>query len=441
MKRVMRKRFVPNQYYRDMYRHLKTLKQGSRSVEDYYKELETMLIRTNIEEDNEATMARFLCGLNREIQDQVELLHCFDLDEMAQTTMKVEQQLKRRGASRVPSDGGSSTSWHPNVAKWEDNKPASKPKSETKLEAPNQVAKGTHEASNTLSRDIKCFRCQGVGHIASQCPNKKLMIINACGDVESESDGDEENYDDMPALEDLDDEGYSAEFLLNTSDIARDLPSILTSLLQEFEDLFPEELPQGLPPLRGIEHQIDFVPGSELPNCPAFRSNPEETKELQRQCMFCTKELVFLGFVVSAQGVRVDEEKRFLKYFSTLAAPMTAVIKKNVPFHWGDEQEKSFNLIKQKLINAPLLVLPDFSNTFEIECDASGAGIGGVLMQGRNTVAYFSEKLNRAALNYPTYDKEFYALVRVLETWQLYLSPKEFVINTDHESLKHFKGQ
>ena len=59
-------------------------------------------------------------------------------------------------------------------------------------------------------------------------------------------------------------------------------------------------------------------------------------------------------------------------------------------------------------------------------------------MQEKRPIAYFSEKLNGAALNYLTYDKEFYALVRALETWKHYLWPKEFVIHTDHESLKHF---
>uniref|UniRef100_A0A2N9I6V5 RNA-directed DNA polymerase n=1 Tax=Fagus sylvatica TaxID=28930 RepID=A0A2N9I6V5_FAGSY len=106
-----------------------------------------------------------------------------------------------------------------------------------------------------------------------------------------------------------------------------------------------------------------------------------------------------------------------------------------------EEQKKAFNLIKEKLTNAPLLVLPDFAKTFEIECDASGIGIGAVLMQEDRPVAYFSEKLSGAALNYPTYDKEIYALVRALENWQHYLWPKEFVIHTDHESLKHLKGQ
>ena len=177
---------------------------------------------------------------------------------------------------------------------------------------------------------------------------------------------------------------------------------------------------------------------------------------------------MFLGFIVSARGVEVDEEKvkaikewptpksvtevrsfhglasfyrRFVRDFSTLAAPLNEVVKKDTGFKWGVEQEKAFNLIKEKLCSAPLLVLPDFSKTFEIECDASGIGIGAVLMQEKRPIAYFSEKLNGAALNYSTYDKELYALVRALETWQHYLWSKEFVIHTDHESLKHLKGQ
>ena len=184
--------------------------------------------------------------------------------------------------------------------------------------------------------------------------------------------------------------------------------------------------------------------------------------------VFCTDQVVFLGFVVSSQGLKVDEEKikaiqewptpstigqvrsyhglasfyrRFVKDFSTIAAPMTSVNKKNVSFIWGQAQEESFNKLKYSLTHAPVFTLPNFDKPFEIECDASGTGIGAVLTQGGRPVAFFSEKLSGAALNYPTYDKELYALVRSLETWQHYLLSKEFIIHTDHETLKHLRGQ
>ncbi|XP_062217663.1 uncharacterized protein LOC133917845 [Phragmites australis] len=265
---------------------------------------------------------------------------------------------------------------------------------------------------------------------------------------------------------------------------------------KDFEDVFPDEVPAGLPPIRGIEHQIDLVPGASLPNRPAYRTNPDETKEIQRQ----VKELldkgyvreslspcavpvllvpkkdgswrmyrvVFLGFVVTAQGIQVDEEKikaikdwptpknvsqvrsfhglagfyrRFVKDFSTIAAPLNNLTKKDVPFKWGAEQDRAFVELKRKLCEAPLLQLPNFGKTFEVECDASGIGIGGVLIQEGKPIAYFSEKLNGPHLNYSVYDKELYALVRVLETWQHYLFPKEFVIHSDHEALKYLKSQ
>ncbi|KAK8539331.1 hypothetical protein V6N12_042960 [Hibiscus sabdariffa] len=90
---------------------------------------------------------------------------------------------------------------------------------------------------------------------------------------------------------------------------------------------------------------------------------------------------------------------------------------------------------------APILALPNFDKMFEIECDACGVGIGAVLSQEKRLVAYFNEKLSGATLNYLVYNKEMYALIRALETWQHYLLPKEFVIHTDHDALKHITGQ
>ncbi|KAG8490723.1 hypothetical protein CXB51_013780 [Gossypium anomalum] len=323
----------------------------------------------------------------------------------------------------------------------------------------------------------------------------------------------------------------------------------------DFQDVFPEETPSGLPPLRGIEHQIEFVPGAVIPNRPAYRTNPEETKELQRELMekgyireslspctvpvllvpkndgiwqmcvdcravnkitikyrhliprlddmlgelsgaklfskidlksgyhqirmqegdewktafktkhglyewlvmpfgltnapstfmrlmnhvlrffigkFCVvyfddiliysktleDHVIFLGFVVSAQGLEVDQEK--IKAIQEWPRPIS---------------------ISQFEASMDWRAFIDFSRTFELECDASGVGIRAVLTQDGRPIAYFSEKLSGAPLNYPVYDKEMYTLIRALETWQHYLWPKEFMIHSDHESLKHIKGQ
>ena len=84
---------------------------------------------------------------------------------------------------------------------------------------------------------------------------------------------------------------------------------------------------------------------------------------------------------------------------------MTEIVKKVVGFKWGEEKENAFSLLKSKLISAPLLSLLDFNKAFEIEYDASGIGIGVVLIQEKRPIAYFSEKLNGATLNYLIYDK------------------------------------
>ena len=79
-----------------------------------------------------------------------------------------------------------------------------------------------------------------------------------------------------------------------------------------------------------------------------------------------------------------------MKDFSNITAPLIEVIKKNVGFKWGDGQEKTFQLIKEKLTHVPLLALTYFTKTFEIESNALDMGIGVVLMQGGRPIAYFS---------------------------------------------------
>jgi hypothetical protein len=79
----------------------------------------------------------------------------------------------------------------------------------------------------------------------------------------------------------------------NTNDLDSAIPSVAVSLMKEFDDVLSKDIPSGLPPLKGIEHQIDLVLRASIPNRPACRSNPEETKELQRQ----VDELMMKGYI------------------------------------------------------------------------------------------------------------------------------------------------
>ncbi|KAL0641682.1 hypothetical protein Bca4012_102537 [Brassica carinata] len=781
MKTVMKKRFVPNHYGRDLHQKLRRLSQGSKSVEDYHQEMETLMLKADLEEGVEATMARFQGGLNRDIQDRLELQEYEDMDELLHKAILIEQQNKRKSSTRSSYTPASKPAYS------KEDKPGDKSKDGSSSVETKRDDKGKGVATPTKTRNIKCFKCHGFGHYANECTNKKVMTILANGEVISEEEdagqeSDEEGVEypvrrellvtrrllnaQPKAKEDeqrenlfhprclvqemvcsliidggsctnvasaelveklglqvfkhpkpyllqwINDEGglkitkqvkvllsvgkyqdeitcdvapleashillgrpwqydkrsvhdgftnrYTfihkekqvtlapmtpqevhhdqmhlklkrgeskdasksllleetsqvsklnlfatakdiktavieqsnlilvvyKELLSSTTNPAPEIQEEIECLLQKYRDVFPEDNPIGLPPIRGIEHQIDFVPGATLPNRPAYRTNPVETKELQKQvselmekghireimspcavsvllvpkkdgswrmcvdcrainnitvkyrhpiprlddmldelhgscvfskidlksgyhqirmkegdewktafktklglyewlvmpfrltnapstfmrlmnhvlraligrfvvvyfddfliysktmkelvnhlkqvldvlrkenlyanykkCSFGTDNLVFLGFVVTSQGIHVDEEKvkairewptpksigevrsfhglagfyrRFVRDFSTVAAPLTEVIKKS----------------------------------------------------DKKPIAYFSEKLGGATLNYPTYDKELYALVRALQVWQHYLWPKEFVIHTYHESLKHIKGQ
>jgi len=422
----------------------------------------------------------------------------------------------------------------------------------------------------------------------------------------------------------------------DSTNVPLQIPPEVTNLLAEFSDVAPEDLPDELPPMRSIQHAIDFVPGSQLPNLPAYRMNPTEHAELKRQveellskghireslspcavpalltskkdgtwrmcvdsrainkitikyrfpiprlddmidvmagacifskldlrkdyhqvrirpgdewktafktkdglyewlvmpfglsnapstfmrvmttifqpfigkflvvyfddiliysksneehidhlrqvmrilrhekfyinlkkCCFMTTSVVLLGFVVSAKGIQINPDKiktilewplpttlhavrsfhglatfyrRFIKGFSTLMAPITDCLKKG-QFTWTKAATKSFEEVKKRMTEAPVLRLPDFSKVFEVACDASHVGIGGVLTQEGHPIAYFSEKLNEARQRYSTYDKEFYAIVQTIRYWHHYLVFKEFVLYSDHEALKYINSQ
>ncbi|XP_056857832.1 uncharacterized protein LOC130507141, partial [Raphanus sativus] len=451
MKSLMRKRFVPSHYHRDLHQRLRKLIQGSKTVEEYYQEMELLMQRAS---------------------------HYVELEEMLHKAILVEQQLKRKSYSR--SSYGTSKFQHSREEKPSYQK-ESKPyqKDDTKPGSIFDKDKGKAVATGSKSRDVKCFKCQGRGHYANECTNKKTMILLDTGEYlsqdekihtereQSEAESEEEpvrgrllvtrrllnlqtkaeeteqrenlfytrclvqgkvcsliidggscvnvasetmvaklglkvqkhpkpyrlqwlneegemrvstqvlipiaigKYEDEVLCDILPMEashillgrpwqsdrrvmhdGYTnkhtfehngkktvlvpltpkevhedqlqlqkkkkidlkpdqskqhslyaktgeikrilysqnsfvllrfKENLLTVANKTPEYPSELSSLLQEYKDIFPEDNPIGLPPIRGIEHQIDFVPGATLPNRPSYRTNPVETKELQKQ--------------------------------------------------------------------------------------------------------------------------------------------------------------
>ncbi|XP_059066315.1 uncharacterized mitochondrial protein AtMg00860-like [Cryptomeria japonica] len=158
------------------------------------------------------------------------------------------------------------------------------------------------------------------------------------------------------------------------------------------------------------------------------------------KCEFGMTEVLYLGHVISAQGVQVHQEKiqaildwpppktllelrgffglcsyyrRFVKGFSQLGAPLTNLTKKG-SFHWNAQAQQTFDKLKEVMSTCSVLTLPDFTPPFILECDASGEGIGAVLMQDRHPIAFESRKLSGVERLYSIYDKEMLAIIHAL---------------------------
>ncbi|CAJ2638227.1 unnamed protein product [Trifolium pratense] len=186
------------------------------------------------------------------------------------------------------------------------------------------------------------------------------------------------------------------------------------------------------------------------------------------KCEFWMKEVSFLGHIISSGGIAVDPAKvdavsqwgtpesvseirsflglagyyrRFIEGFSKLALPLTKLTRKDQAFVWDGICEKSFQELKRRLTTAPVLILPDAKESFVVYCDASKLGLGGVLMQGGNVVAYASRQLKVHERNYPTHDLELAAVVFALKVWRHYLYGSRFEVFSDHKSLKYLFDQ
>src|SRR4051812_7464742 len=210
LKDAMRTRWVPPYYQRELLQRLQRLRQGKNSVEEYYQDLQTGLIRCGLVEDNEAMLARFMGGLNKEIQTILEYKDYNTITRLFHLACKAEREVQDRQAATRPNFSvGRNTSWTsrgPSSA----SRPAAPPSTSvahSSRETPKQPpptfkaaqsgpaapsSSSLASTGQTRDRDIKCRRCQGGGHFARECPSKRVMTITTDGGYESASDYDEE---------------------------------------------------------------------------------------------------------------------------------------------------------------------------------------------------------------------------------------------------------
>jgi ribonuclease HI len=186
------------------------------------------------------------------------------------------------------------------------------------------------------------------------------------------------------------------------------------------------------------------------------------------KCEFWLGSMKILGHTISSEGISVDPTKvqevmdwkpptsvhqirsflglagyyrRFIPDFSKIAKPMTELLKKEIKFRWDDKCEDAFHTLRKLLTTAPVLAQPDSNQPFDVYCDASGIGLGCVLMQNNRVIAYASRALRNHEQNYPTHDLELAAVIHALKIWRHHLMGAKCNIYTDHKSLKYIFTQ
>ncbi|GJV93088.1 putative reverse transcriptase domain-containing protein [Tanacetum coccineum] len=156
------------------------------------------------------------------------------------------------------------------------------------------------------------------------------------------------------------------------------------------------------------------------------------------KCDFWIHIVQFLGHLIDNQGLYVDPAK--IEAVKNWTSPTTPT-EKNKSYIWGEEQESAFQLLKQKLCEAPILALPEGNDNFVVYCDASLQGLGAVLMQREKVIAYASRQLKPHEENYTTHDLELGAVIFALKIWRHYLYGTKCTVFTDHKSLQHILRQ
>jgi hypothetical protein len=186
------------------------------------------------------------------------------------------------------------------------------------------------------------------------------------------------------------------------------------------------------------------------------------------KCFFARKEVPYLGFILSKDGLQPDPGKvkvveghpvpnsktqvrsflgicnyyrKFIRHFADIASPLNHLTKKDVPFVWSDGCQEAFLTLKKALVSAPILRFPDFNSPFILQCDASDLGVGCVLAQNiadkEHVIAYAGRGFNKAEGNNSASERELLAVIFAIKKLRPYLFGTKFFVVTDHHALKY----
>lgn len=185
------------------------------------------------------------------------------------------------------------------------------------------------------------------------------------------------------------------------------------------------------------------------------------------KCVFAVPQVEYLGHIIRGDGVSTDPAKiaavadwqppsnvtqlrsflgltgyyrRFIKNYGVICRPLYDLLKKG-QFLWLPEHQKAFQTLQQALISAPVLALPNFSKPFVLENDASGTGLGAVLMQDGRAIAYYSAALGKRNSSLSAYEKEALAIFHAVKRWRHYFLGNKLIIRSDQQSLKYITEQ